>query len=110
MWQNIDADGQSMVNPARNYGTMPLIVLTATKDPAAWPPGFTQEAQDELPAYHSVWARGHDEYAALSSRGVNRRVPDSTHYVQYDQPQVVIDAIEEVVAAARRDARQHKTN
>ena len=110
MWQNIAADGQSMVNPARNYGTMPLIVLTATKDPDAWPPGFTQAAQDELPAYHSVWARGHDEYAALSSRGVNRRVPDSTHYVQYDQPQVVIDAIEEVVAAARKDARQHKTD
>ena len=110
MFQNIDADGQSMVNPTRSYGTMPLIVLTATKDPAAWPPGFTQAAQDELPAFKSVWSRGHDEYAALSSRGVNRLVSDSTHYVQYYQPQVVIVAIEEVVAAARKDARQHKAN
>jgi pimeloyl-ACP methyl ester carboxylesterase len=104
MFQNFDGDGPSMVDPRRNYGNMPLIVLTATKDPAAWPPGFTQAAKDELPALHAVWARGHDEYAALSSRGVNRRVPDTTHYIQYDQPQVVIDAVDEVVAAARHDA------
>ena len=104
MFQNFDADGPSMINPTRNYGSMPLIVLTATKDPAAWPPGFSQAAKDELPAFHALWVRGHDEYAALSSRGVNRRVPDSTHYIQYDQPQVVIDAVDEVVAVARREA------
>jgi len=106
MFQNIDGDGPSMVSSTRHYGNMPLIVLTATKDPSAWPPAFTQAARDELPAFHTVWMRAHDEYAALSSRGVNRRVADTTHYVQYDQPQAVIDAVGEVVAAARHGAER----
>jgi hypothetical protein len=45
--------------------------------------------------------RGHAELAALSSRGVQRLVPDSGHYIQLDQPNAVIGAINEVLSAIR---------
>jgi hypothetical protein len=31
-------------------------------------------------------------------------VPDSTHYIQYDQPQALIDAVTRAVTAIRRGA------
>jgi pimeloyl-ACP methyl ester carboxylesterase len=95
------SDGVSTVNPKRNYGDMPLIVLTAMKV-AAPPPGISKAAIAQVPAEQAEWVRAHDEIAALSSRGVNRRVADATHYIQYDQPQVVIGAVNEVVREARR--------
>jgi hypothetical protein len=45
--------------------------------------------------------RGHAELAALSSRGVQRLVPNSGHYIQSDQPDAVTAAINEVISAAR---------
>jgi pimeloyl-ACP methyl ester carboxylesterase len=99
-WTDHGVEDDSLVIRAnRNYGDMPLIVLTAMKDQN--PPGMPQSAEDELPAQHAEWVRGHDALAALSRRGVNRLVADSSHYIQYDQPKAVIDAIEEVVRAAR---------
>ena len=49
--------------------------------------------------------RAHDELAALSTRGVNARVPGANHNIQGTKPQVVIDAVEAVVAVARAAAR-----
>jgi hypothetical protein len=53
----------------------------------------------------------HDQIAALSKRGVNRIVPDSSHAIQFDQPQAVIDSILEVVrtsaAGGDRPERQN---
>jgi hypothetical protein len=40
----------------------------------------------------------HGELASLSTRGVDRMVPGSGHYVQIDEPRAVIDAVSEVVA------------
>ena len=88
-----------VVNPARNYGDMPLIVLTATDRPP--PPGV---APDLLAQFIEMINLGHDELAALSTRGVNARVPGATHSIQDVRPQVVIDAIVAVVAQARAGA------
>lgn len=100
MFEHLKGDGSSVVNAKRNYGDMPMIVLTATKM-QEMPPGMPQAAKDQIPDEQAEWGRAHDELAALSSRGVNRRVPDATHYIQYDKPQAVIAAVEEVVRAAR---------
>jgi pimeloyl-ACP methyl ester carboxylesterase len=88
-----------VVNPARNYGDMPLIVLTATDRPPL--PGV---APDLLAQFIEMINLGHDELAALSTRGVNARVPDAPHAIQEVKPQVVIDAIVAVVAQARAGA------
>lgn len=99
--QNFASDGEMVADPKRNYGDMPLIVLTATKDQKL-PPNIPAPPKEQMAAFHAEWERGHDQIAALSSRGVNRRVPDATHYIQYDRPQAVIDAVAEVVREARR--------
>lgn len=102
--ESFEASGRSIVDPSRNYGAMPLVVLTAMKMQPL-PPGAPQTVVDGYPAFLAEWVRGHDELAALSSRGGDRRVPDSSHYIQIERPDAVIDAIQEVVAQSRHDAK-----
>jgi pimeloyl-ACP methyl ester carboxylesterase len=91
-----------VVNAKRHYGAMPIIVLTSTKMPEL-PPETPDIAatRAEFAALNAEMHRGHAELATLSSRGVRRLVPDSGHYIQSDQPDAVIEAIEEVILAAR---------
>jgi pimeloyl-ACP methyl ester carboxylesterase len=97
---NTNESFAAAVNSSRNYGDMPLIVLSATMQEPP-PPGLSPEAAEEMGKVREAMNRAHDELAALSSRGVNARVPGANHYVQRTKPQVVIDAVEAVVAEAR---------
>jgi pimeloyl-ACP methyl ester carboxylesterase len=96
---------KQVLDPKRNYGAMPLIVLTSTKVPEL-PPGTPDavSARATFAAMDAEMHRGHAELAALSSRGVQRVVPDSGHYIQADQPDAVIGAIREVLSIARKKA------
>jgi hypothetical protein len=98
-----------VADPKRNYGAMPVIVLTSTEMPELPPDTPNIEAvRAEFAALNAEMHRGHAELAALSSRGVRRLVPDSGHYIQSDQPDAVIGAIKEVLSAVRdRAANQH---
>lgn len=100
LFRNFEPDGKQVVNPSRNFGDMPLLVLTSTKV-GELPKDTSAKVIAQQPAMQALIGRGHDELAALSLGGVNRRVADSGHYIQYDQPQAVIDAVIEVVEAAR---------
>ena len=95
-----DPDSKIVMNPARNYRDMPLIVLTHSDFNA--PPDYPAAAKAEIPAEEAEWRRGHDAYAALSTRGVNRIVPNSTHQMPDEKPEVVIEAINTVVDEARQ--------
>ena len=95
--RNANQGGRIVLNPARNYGDMPLLVLTATVQPPP-PPDMPAEQQAASEAFFEEWSRAHDALAGLSSRGVNMRVPGADHYIQRSKPQVVIDAVEAVVA------------
>jgi len=97
--ESVDEDTRVAINPARNYGDMPLLVLTASEFNS--PPDYSDAAKAEIPAFEAEWRRGHDAYAALSTRGVDRIVPGTTHDMPDEAPQVVIDAIEQVVREAR---------
>jgi pimeloyl-ACP methyl ester carboxylesterase len=100
-----EVDSKLVVNPARNYRDLPLIVLTSTMDPppppGVTPPALTEQQKTMRAAMNALWNRGHDELAALSTRGVNRRVPGADHYIQRAKPQVVLDAVAEVVREAQ---------
>jgi pimeloyl-ACP methyl ester carboxylesterase len=80
-----------------NFGNKPLIVLTRGKEVGN--PGFTAE---QSVAINKAWNAGHDKLAALSTRGSNTVVPGTGHYIQYDQPQAVIDAVTRAVTEIRR--------
>jgi pimeloyl-ACP methyl ester carboxylesterase len=78
------------------FGDKPLIVLTQSQPQSL--PGFTPQ---QNAAVDRVWKAGHDKLAALSTRGSNTVVPGSGHYIQYDQPQAVIDAVKQALAEIR---------
>jgi LPS sulfotransferase NodH len=55
-----------------------------------------------MAALQAERSKMHDDMAGLSTQGINRVVPGATHYIHHDRPQVVIDAINEVIGAAIR--------
>ena len=97
--QSMDRGSAQLAAHRRPYGAIPLIVLTAGQRPKQ--PGETDE---EGQALFKLWIQMHDELAALSSRGENRMVKESGHYIHLEQPQVVVDAVNEAVAAVRQGA------
>ncbi|UGB37469.1 alpha/beta hydrolase [Frateuria soli] len=86
----------------RHFGDIPIIVLTHSPYPKA-----RDETRQERNERTLLWETLHLEVAAMSTRGVNVIVPDSGHYIQYDHPQVVIDAIQQAVAIAQEDGEEH---
>jgi len=96
-----DLDSKETVAAKRALGSIPLIVLTAadtTKAPGASPEEAANAAK--------VWSAMHDDIATLSSKGVNRTIVGSGHYIQFQKPQVVIDAVVEAVDAVRAAQRK----
>ena len=69
---------------------IPVILLSAMKD-------------DTMPAeVRKVWTEKHEEWVAKLPGGKHIVVENSGHFIQAEQPQVVIDAIKQVVDQARR--------
>ncbi len=91
-----DVDSQELDGASASFGALPMVVLTAGNKVAL--PGLSAAQADAL---FGVWNHAHDLIAARSSRGRNRLVPDTGHYIQLHQPGTVIAAIHEVVADAR---------
>ena len=54
------------------------------------------------------WKQLNLEAASWSKRSRQQDVPDSGHYIQYQRPDLVIAAVEEVVATVRADAAGSK--
>ena len=50
------------------------------------------------------WKLLHDDEASWSHHSRHELVPEATHYIQFDQPDVVIAAVKEVVADVRSGA------
>ena len=89
------ANDRILAKAKRSLGELPLIILTAGR--IAWDSAFTNA---EVDAMTRLWTTFHDEHAALSTRGVRRDVPDSAHHIHVERPDVVVDAIQDVIAMA----------
>jgi hypothetical protein len=79
----------------KNFGDMPIIVLTHAPHAA---PNETQEQGDKRTL---MWEELHSQLAAMSTRGINVIVPNTGHYIQFDRPQSVIDAVNQAIAISR---------
>jgi len=113
-------DSREVINAQRRYADMPLIVLTAGRDepsvlgavshllpgtPGADTPAELAQLHEQIVRFlRDGWGAGHDAYAALSSRGRNQLVPDSTHAIQMWKPEVVISAVADVLDDIRPSA------
>ncbi len=94
---NIWFDSADQVRAAaRPFGDIPIIVLTHAPFPKT-----QDETQEMRDAKNRLWIELHRQIAGLSSRGEQRTVDGAGHYLQMDKPQVVIDAIREVVDRVR---------
>jgi pimeloyl-ACP methyl ester carboxylesterase len=80
-------------------GAMPFVVLTrgelSTNLPA-----------DQAAIEWKLWNQMHEDLAKLSTVGSNRVVKGANHYIHIDKPDVVIDAVSEVVTSARRQRKE----
>lgn len=79
-----------------SFGDIPLIVLTHSPFPRG-----KEETQDIRNQRTLLWEDLHTQIASMSTRGVNIIVPNSTHYIQYEHPQIVVDAVMQAVDIAR---------
>jgi pimeloyl-ACP methyl ester carboxylesterase len=98
--ENLSISADAVRASRRSYGDLPLAVLTRGK----WPAPKADATPEELAnaeARHRMWNTLHDNVARLSSRGTNEIVEGARHWIPYDKPQAVIDAIDKVVAQVR---------
>jgi pimeloyl-ACP methyl ester carboxylesterase len=85
----------------KDFGAMPIIVLTH----APYPKG-KDETQEQRDQRTLLWEDMHNQVAAMSTHGINLIVPRSGHFVQYDRPEIVIDAVNQAVAIAKEQRRE----
>jgi pimeloyl-ACP methyl ester carboxylesterase len=79
----------------QSLGNLPLTVLTAGKMAV---PGVTPEVAGSI---HREWVAMHKEVAALSTRGRWILADSSAHYIQRDQPGLVIEAVAQLIDFVR---------
>lgn len=101
--EHFAASAQLVVKQGREYGGRPLIVLTAATHEL--PSDAPADVVAEMPAFETFWKNAHESMAALSSAGVHRVIASSGHYIQTDQPGVVVTAVEDVVRQIRTAAK-----
>jgi pimeloyl-ACP methyl ester carboxylesterase len=75
---------------------LPLVVLSHDPDKPSseLPPDLARQVNVD-------WEKMQDELAHLSTRGTRTVVKNSFHYIQFDRPDVVTDAVHKVVEQAR---------
>jgi pimeloyl-ACP methyl ester carboxylesterase len=85
---------EEQVRAAGKLPDVPLVVISAHPDAA--PPGFSIEQTD------CIWLRLHEELARLSEQGSQVIAEGSGHMVMLDRPDLVVEAIRQVVERARQ--------
>jgi pimeloyl-ACP methyl ester carboxylesterase len=82
-------------------GDMPLVVLSIEHP---WITGTPAGVRLDR-SYGKIWNALHADLAHLSSRGVHRIIKGSGHHIQLDQPQAVIDAVDDVLRQLHTGAK-----
>ncbi len=81
----------------RSYGSVPMVVLTATTHGESQLPPAMRSA---MLHFEPKWRAAQDQLAARSTC-TRHELVDSDHYIQFYRPQVVIDAVTRVVTQVR---------
>jgi len=91
----------SAAGQLRQLGSRPVVVLTAMKPFPADMLKTVKMTPEQGRQVQAVWKELHDDEASWSHRTRHELVPDATHYIQFDRPDVVITAVREVVGDVR---------
>ncbi len=94
----------SAAGQLRQLDDRPVVVLTATKPYPAAMLKQIQMTPEQGQRVQAAWKELHDDEASWSHHSRHQLVPDATHYIQFDRPDVVIAAVKEVVNDVRSEA------
>jgi pimeloyl-ACP methyl ester carboxylesterase len=87
-----------------SLGDMPLVVLSHDPDKPS-----SEMPPDIAKSVNAAWEKMQEELAHLSTRGTQTIARNSSHYIQIDQPEVVIEAVRTVVDQARANQQSQPT-
>lgn len=88
------------VDQTRTFGDLPLMVISARKSPEkSWPDLPIQAAF----AFTRTWDAMQKELLSLSTRGVHLTTTESGHYIHWDEPKLVVEAIYQMVKTIRNE-------
>jgi pimeloyl-ACP methyl ester carboxylesterase len=86
----------------RNLGDRPLVVLTGTQKSSPEELQAAGMSQAQEIQRQTLWKQFQADLATWSTRSRHELVPDASHYIQFDRPDVVIKAVREVVMDVRK--------
>lgn len=89
---------------ARDLGNRPLVVLTAMKPLSEGERTTLGVTPEQAGKQKQLWLEMHQEETRWSTAGRQIVLPDASHYIQFDRPDVVISAVVDVVAVVRTGA------
>lgn len=99
LYEQFEASMNLADKASRNYGAIPIMVLTSEKQPLA---ALPVEHPDKAKALAALWMSGHDQLAALSTNGTNQVVPGTDHQIPIERPDTVIAATLHILDAYQR--------
>ena len=97
-WDLIQTESGAQVRAAASLPPVPMVVLTAEKHGDQPPPGVSDE---DFARWNGLLREMQADLASRHPNGVQHIVTNSTHVIQLDQPAAVVEAIRQVVDAAR---------
>ena len=89
------------VSTVTNLANIPLVVLSHSRD---WSidPNLPKDVSDKI---EQQWEQWQNELCQLSSQSSHQTALKAGHYIQQDEPQLVIDAILKIMGAAKTKMR-----
>lgn len=82
------------VRAVKSLGDLPLVVLTHSPTQQNMYPNVAPEITEKL---EQMWQKLQNDLASLSSNSTHVTATKAGHYIQVDEPQLVIDAIRKVI-------------
>ena len=103
MLKEVDSFDQTLAEAGtfKQLGTRPVFVLTATAPMPKADLAMMKMTGTQGKEYAARWLQMQNEIASWSSRSQHEVVPNSSHYIQFDQPAIVTRAIRSVVDSVR---------
>ncbi len=100
------AESATQVRAGSTLPEVPLAVVSAGHEGEAPEPGISPEDSQKM---RTVWRELQADLATRTKNSIHFAAAKSSHYIQHDQPDLVVDAIRKVVASARNKEPLNKS-
>ncbi len=98
-WDSIQTESAAQVRAAASLPPVPMVVLTAGQHGDRPPPGVSE---GDFARWNAVLRKMQADLASRCPNSLHLTVTNSTHVIPLDQPAAVVEAIRQVIEAARK--------